>query len=142
MNAQTRTGWIDAGGALALTRQCELAQVARARCYGHRDQHGRTRPHPGQHFVERLWRSIKHEDVYLKGYDTVADLTLGLTEYFIFYNGERPHQALGNRTPDAIYVAGVGGGASIPDHFSERGTSTLASTGQRRSAAIEAVDAA
>ena len=93
-------------------------------------------------FVERLWRSIKHEDVYLKGYDTVADLTLGLTEYFIFYNGERPHQSLGNRTPDAIYVAGVGGGASIPDHFSERGTSTLASTGQRRSAAIEAVDAA
>ena len=37
-------------------------------------------------FVERLWRSVKHEDVYLKGYHTVAELTLGLTEYFVFYN--------------------------------------------------------
>ena len=54
-------------------------------------------------FVERLWRSVKYEDVYLKGYVSMSDLLLGLTEYFAFYNGERPHQALGNRTPDAVY---------------------------------------
>lgn len=39
-------------------------------------------------FVERLWRSVKHEDVYLKGYATMPDLLLGLTEYFLFYNSE------------------------------------------------------
>ena len=50
-------------------------------------------------FVERLWRSVKHEDVYLKGYATMGELVLGLTEYFVFYNGERPHQSLGQKTP-------------------------------------------
>jgi putative transposase len=67
-------------------------------------------------FVERLWRSVKHEDVYLKGYATLPELLLGLTEYFAFYNSERPHQALDNRTPDAVYHSGEGGGASIADH--------------------------
>ncbi|MDT0499297.1 integrase core domain-containing protein, partial [Algiphilus sp. W345] len=93
-------------------------------------------------FVERLWRSVKYKDVYLKGYGTVAELTLGLTEYFAFYNGERPHQALDYRTPDEVYAAGVGGGASIPDHFNVRGKSTRATTARRRSAAIEEADAA
>ena len=46
-------------------------------------------------FVERLWRSVKHEDVYLKGYATVGELMVGLAEYFAFYNGERPHPSLG-----------------------------------------------
>ena len=46
-------------------------------------------------FVERLWRSVKHEDVYLNGYATMGELLIGLTKYFAFYNGERPHQALG-----------------------------------------------
>ena len=50
-------------------------------------------------FVERLWRSVKHEDVYLKGYATVGELMVGLAEYFAFYNGERPHQSLGYQTP-------------------------------------------
>ena len=45
-------------------------------------------------FVERLWRSVKHEDIYLKGYGALGELTLGLTEYFMFYNAERPHQSL------------------------------------------------
>ena len=93
-------------------------------------------------FVERLWRSVKHEDVYLKGYGTVAELTLGLAEYFAFYNGERPHQSLGNRTPNAVYADGNGGGASIPDSFGGAGDSPRATTGQRCSAAIEAADAA
>lgn len=93
-------------------------------------------------FVERLWRNVKYEDIYLKGYATIAELTLGLTEYFAFYNGERPHQALGYQTPNQVYMAKVGGGASIPDHFSKRGPSALVTTGQRRSAATEEVDAA
>jgi putative transposase len=47
-------------------------------------------------FVERLRRSVKHEDVYLHGYATMAELLIGLSKYFAFYNGERPHQELGN----------------------------------------------
>jgi len=47
--------------------------------------------------VERLWRSVKHEDVYLKGYTTLPELLLGLTEYFVFYNTERMHQSLDYR---------------------------------------------
>ena len=57
-------------------------------------------------FVERLWRSVKYEDIDLKGYGTVVELTLGLMEYFVFYNSERPHQALGNRTPAEVHAAG------------------------------------
>jgi putative transposase len=44
-------------------------------------------------FVERLWRSVKHEDIYLKGYATLPELLIGLTEYFDFYNRERTHQS-------------------------------------------------
>ena len=68
-------------------------------------------------FVERLWRSVKHEDVYLKGYATVGELTIGLIEYFAFYNGERPHQSLGQETPDVVYQTGMGGGAMILDKY-------------------------
>lgn len=94
-------------------------------------------------FVERLWRTVKYEDVYLKGYATVAELTLGLTEYFAFYNGERPHQALGYRTPAEVYAAGTGGGARIVDHFRDAGLQpSVAPTGQRRAAASETADAA
>lgn len=53
-------------------------------------------------FVERLWRSIKYEDVYLNGYVNRAELLLGLNEYSVFYNGERSHQALGKLTPDVV----------------------------------------
>ena len=70
-------------------------------------------------FVERLWRSVKYEDVYLKGYSTPMELMIGLAEYFVFYNGERPHQALGNLTPDAVYAMASGGGARIVDKFSK-----------------------
>lgn len=54
-------------------------------------------------FIERLWRSLKYEDIYLKAYETVADLIKGLTKYFIFYSTERPHQSLGGRTPQSVY---------------------------------------
>ncbi len=91
-------------------------------------------------FVERLWRSVKHEDVYLKGYGTVPELLLGLTEYFVFYNTERTHQSLGYNTPDEVYRTASGGGARIVDKFGEREKSrseTEAKSGQRRSAACD-----
>ena len=69
-------------------------------------------------FVERLWRNIKHEDIYLKGYATMPELLLGLAVYFMFYNTERPHQSLGYMTPDTVYRAASGGGAIIVDKFS------------------------
>ena len=53
-------------------------------------------------FVERLWRSVKHEVVYLKGYASPMELIIGLTEYFVFYNNECSHQSLGNRTPTVV----------------------------------------
>jgi putative transposase len=68
-------------------------------------------------FVERLWRSVKHEDVYLNGYATMGELMVGVAEYFAFYNGERPHQSLGQKTPDVVYRIGIGGGAMIVDKF-------------------------
>ena len=55
-------------------------------------------------FVERLWRTVKYEDIYLKDYTTVIELEQGLTHYFRFYNEERPHQALSYRTPAAVYL--------------------------------------
>ena len=54
-------------------------------------------------FVERLWRSVKQEDVYLWGYESVPELERGLRRYFGFYNRERPHQSLGYRTPAEMY---------------------------------------
>lgn len=54
-------------------------------------------------FVERLWRTVKYEDIYLKYYETVLDLEKGLAAYFDFYNDERPHQSLGYQTPANVY---------------------------------------
>ena len=59
-------------------------------------------------------------DVYPKNYASMPELLVGLAEYFIFYNGERFHQALGYKTPDQVYRTGDGGGAKITDHFSEK----------------------
>lgn len=70
-------------------------------------------------FVERLWRTVKYEDVYIKGYASLPELLLGLTAYFACYNGERPHQSLGYRTPGDVYRSGNGGGASIVDRFGD-----------------------
>ncbi|EHQ53783.1 integrase catalytic subunit [Ectothiorhodospira sp. PHS-1] len=91
-------------------------------------------------FVERLWRTVKYEDVYLKGYANLKEVTLGLMDYFAFYNGERPHAALANETPDTVYRNRQGGGALIVDKY---GPSTVtppsetAVPGQRCSAASD-----
>lgn len=54
-------------------------------------------------FIERLWRSVKYEDVYLKAYESIPDTREGLTEYFRFYNNKRRHQGLDRQTPDNVY---------------------------------------
>ena len=54
-------------------------------------------------FVERLWRTVKYEEVYLKAYASVLEAQRGLEDYFRFYNGLRPHQALGYRTPAEVF---------------------------------------
>jgi putative transposase len=54
-------------------------------------------------FVERLWRSVKYEDVYLKAYDSIPSARQGLTTYFKFYNCKRRHQSLDRKTPDNVY---------------------------------------
>jgi len=56
-------------------------------------------------FVERLWRSVKYEDIYLHAYETVREVRAALTTYFRFYNVDRPHQSLDYRTPDEMYFA-------------------------------------
>jgi putative transposase len=53
--------------------------------------------------IERFWRSLKYEDIYLKDYETVEELLDGLREYFDWYNNSRPHQSLGGRTPAEVY---------------------------------------
>ncbi len=54
-------------------------------------------------FIERLWRSVKYEEVYLKAYQDSRDARVGLGNYFRFYNAERPHQTLGYRTPAEVF---------------------------------------
>ena len=58
-------------------------------------------------FVERLWRSVKYEDIYIKDYESVPELESGLTAYFRFYDEERPHQSLDYRTPGEVYRAEI-----------------------------------
>ncbi len=54
-------------------------------------------------FVERLWRSVKYEDIYLRAYESAAAVRAGLKRYFNFYNRRRPHSSLDGRTPDQVY---------------------------------------
>jgi putative transposase len=86
------------------TRRLEEAGIAVSR-----DGRGRALDNV---FVERLWRSVKYEDIYIKDYERVPDLESGLTAYFQFYDEERPHQSLGYRTPGEVYRAGIACGLS------------------------------
>jgi hypothetical protein len=56
-------------------------------------------------FVERLWRSVKYEEVYLRAYDSVSDARASVGRYLSFYNGRRPHSSLDGMTPDQAYFA-------------------------------------
>jgi putative transposase len=55
--------------------------------------------------IERLWRTLKYQDIYIKDYKTVMELSVGLDAYFQFYNNEKPHQSLENRTPSMVYYS-------------------------------------
>jgi putative transposase len=55
-------------------------------------------------FVERLWRSLKYEEVYLREYESVIEAIEGIRKWFRFYNQDRPHQGLAYRTPAAVYA--------------------------------------
>ena len=70
-------------------------------------------------FVEKLWRNVKYEDIYLNGYVNMIELLSGLKVYFLFYNDERKHQSLGYGTPTTVYQNTQGGGAKIVDKFSK-----------------------
>ena len=64
---------------------------------------------------ERLWRSVKYEDVYLKGYQTMGEAQEGLKRYFRFYNNERFHQSLDYRTPREVHLSlGLKEGCTLP----------------------------
>ncbi len=79
----------------AFTRRLQAAEVAVSM-----DGRGRCLDNV---FVERLWRSVKYEDVYIRGYETVLELEQGLKRYFRFYNEARFHQSLAYQTPAAVY---------------------------------------
>jgi putative transposase len=74
-------------------------------------QHGISLSEDGQGawrdnlFVERLWKTVKYEEVYLHAYDSVAEAQRHLAVYFTFYNQGRPHAALDGQTPDMVYFA-------------------------------------
>ena len=68
-------------------------------------------------FIERLWRSVKYEEVYLRDYQTPAEARLGLQRYFRFYNHQRLHQALDYRTPASVYgLPAPPGHGTFPTH--------------------------
>jgi len=87
-------------------------------------------------FVERLWRSVKHEDVYLKGYAMLPELLIRLTEYFAFYNTERLHQSLDYSTPDAVYRSASGGGTIIVDKYTAPGKAHVETEAKNRGSAV------
>ena len=60
-------------------------------------------------FIERLWRSLKHEDIYLKGYADGHEAKAGIGQWFAFYNNQRPHGVLNNRPPMAVWRQNVTG---------------------------------
>jgi len=66
---------------------------------------GRGRAHDNI-FIERLWRTVKYEEIYLNEHENVKDAVLGIGKYFYFYNNVRPHQALECKTPCEVYQNG------------------------------------
>jgi len=72
----------------------------------HRHQHGRQRLWRDNVFIERLWRSVKWEEVYLRAYDTVSEARTSIGSYLSFYNSGRPHSSLNRQTPDQVYFNG------------------------------------
>jgi putative transposase len=65
-------------------------------------------------FIERLWRSVKYEEIYLFEHSTINDLENGLGRWFGRYNDWRPHEALGNLTPGVVYVSEPSAALAVP----------------------------
>ena len=87
-------------------KDAEIAiSIPLGRCFappvGRRDGKGAWRDNV---FVERLWRSVKYEEVYLRAYVSVSEARASIGRYLGFYNGTRPHSSLGGRTPDQAYL--------------------------------------
>ena len=76
-------------------------------------------------FIERLWRSLKHEEIFIKAYETVAAARAGIGGWLTFHNDERPHQALAYLTPRAVFEAGAACGYVDNVLATLRSTSTL-----------------
>ena len=105
----------DAGGCFGTSRQARYLQHGpgqsvhrlglhrRARRQWHYDQHGRQGAWRDNVFVERLWRSVKYEEVYLRAYDSVCEARASIGRYLDFYNARRPHSSLDGTTPDQAY---------------------------------------
>jgi putative transposase len=95
-------------------------------------------------FIERLWRSLKYEEVYLKGYADGQEARAGIAAWVAFYNAERPHQALGHRTPMAVWRAGVTGalGATAVDLTLRLDNAAALPTGPQRQQQTQALIAA
>jgi len=83
-------------------------------------------------FVERLWRSLKYEEVYLNAYATVAEARTGIGAWLSFYNDERQHQSLGYRTPRQIYEQGlwICGRSALPTGSASPTSRASAESGQ------------
>jgi putative transposase len=79
-------------------------------------------------FIERLWRSVKHEDIYLRDYENVPELYRGLIRYFHHYNNERFHQGLDDKTPDEVYRTSPEPPAPMGAPFGEPQTTTQTTT--------------
>ena len=84
-------------------------------------------------FIERLWRSVKYEEVYLKAYQDGREARAGIGSYFRFYNSERPHQALGYRTPAEVFL-------SVPVEAKDSGLVELARQDIPRAGSLRKAD--
>ena len=87
-------------------------------------------------FIERVWRSLKYEDIYLKGYADGGEARAGIGDYFAFYNERRPHQALGYRAPMAVWRDGAGQNAC--GHVDNVNTLTTCPQGQQQTQPLAA----
>jgi putative transposase len=94
------------------TAQCFVDLVKSRGCQLSMDGRGSWRDNV---FVERLWKSIKYEEVFLHAYETVFAAKAGINRYLNFYNAERPHSSLGKKTPNEAYAAFVSTGESIDE---------------------------
>lgn len=87
-------------------------------------------------FVERLWRSLKHEEVHLKAYANGLEARIGIGQWFRFYNDSRPHQALGYKTPAAVWAAQVSP-VDLPLRLDDAGASPTTPQGQPQQNVIQ-----